>query len=241
MLKLYKIFFKNERYEKVLSIIILIYALSIMILSLPRFDDSYVKKAVLISFGILFTLEYLLKLLATQINKKNFQWTLSFFGLIDLVAILSFCLSFFFHYNFLFLRILRILKVLPINRDNHVSKSLDIILKVIEEKRHDLLASFILLSVLLVIASCAIYCFENGAQPEKFSSIPHSTWWAIITMTTVGYGDIYPITFGGKIIASLFAVIGFGFVALPAGIISTGYIKMRSSHACEKCGHLNKG
>lgn len=212
-----------------------------MTLSLPSFDNSNMKKAILIGFGILFTLEYLLKIGVTLAHKGTFQWTRSFFGLIDLIAILSFCLSFFFPYNFLFLRILRILKVLPINRNNHVSKSLDIILKVIEEKRHDLLASFILLSVLLVIASCAIYCFENGAQPEKFSSILHSIWWAIITMTTVGYGDIYPVTLGGKVTASFFAVIGFGFVALPAGIISTGYMKMRSSYKCEKCGHLSKG
>ena len=92
-----------------------------------------------------------------------------------------------------------------------------------------------------MIASCAIYCFEYPAQPEKFSSILHSFWWAIITMTTVGYGDVYPVTHGGKLVASLFAVIGFGFVALPAAIISTGYIKMRSSHTCEKCGHKNRG
>jgi hypothetical protein len=77
------------------------------------------------------------------------------------------------------------------------------------------MASFIILSVLVLIASCAIYCFENDAQPEKFASIIHSFWCAVITMTTVGYGDIYPVTVGGKIIASLFSAIGFGFIALP--------------------------
>ena len=241
MLKIYQILFKSKRYEKALSVIILIYTFSLITFSLPEFESTHTKKAVLVSFGILFTLEYLLKIAVCAISKNNFKWTRSFFGLVDLTAILSFCLSFIFHYNFLFLRILRILKVLPIKGDNHVSKSLDTILKVIAKKRHDLLASFILLSVLLVIASCAIYCFENEAQPEKFSSILHSTWWAIITMTTVGFGDIYPITLMGKIIASFFAVIGFGFVALPAAIISTGYIKMRSLHPCEKCGYLNKG
>lgn len=238
-MKVYNYISDNELYEKLSSLIVLIYAFCLIFLSFPAFEKALVKEYTLIGFGIFFTLEYVVKFALCIFGKKSLKWTGSFYGIIDFIAIVSFCLSFVFHYNFLFLRILRIIKVLPVNKNNAISKSLDALVLVIKKRRYDLGASFVLLSVLLVIASCAVYCFEYPEQPEKFSSIVHSFWWAIITMTTVGYGDIYPITLGGKIVASLFAVIGFGFVALPAAIISSGYIQMRTPLTCEKCGHIN--
>lgn len=223
------LYFEKEIYQKVLALFIGAYAICLVFLSLPVYADTKLKFIILIIFGSLFSLEYLAKILVSVIRRKNIKWTGSFLGIVDLIAILSFLLSFFLHYNFLFLRILRVVRVFSIFKDNPVSQSVNALTKVINKKKYDLMASFIILSVLVLIASCAIYCFENDAQPEKFASIIHSFWWAVITMTTVGYGDIYPVTVGGKIIASLFSAIGFGFIALPAAIISTGYIKLRTS------------
>ena len=234
------IYFEKENYQKLLALFIGIYAICLIALSLPVYANTKLKYITLLIFGGLFSLEYLAKVVVSVIRGINLKWTGSFLAIVDLIAILSFLLSFFFHYNFLFLRILRVVRVFSIFRDNPVSQSIDALTKVINKKKYDLMASFIILSVLVLIASCAIYCFENTAQPEKFASIIHSFWWAVITMTTVGYGDIYPVTVGGKIIASLFSAIGFGFIALPAAIISTGYLKMRDSYVCEKCSKTNK-
>ena len=220
--------------------IITMYVILLVFLSFPEHSQSSYKDMILSAFGIIFLLEYFIKIAFTLYFKKPLKWILEFYSIIDLIAIVSFSLSFLIHYNFLFLRVLRVIRIFAAFENNRVSRAINTLTEVIQKKRYDLIASFIVLSVLLLIASCAIYCFENEAQPEKFSSILHSFWWAIITMTTVGYGDIYPITAGGKVIASVFALIGFGFITLPAAIISTGYLNMRDRYVCEKCGNANE-
>ena len=234
------LYFEKKPYQKIMAIIISIYVIFLVLLSFPEYSKSSYKSIILTAFGIIFILEYIIKIAVTLYFKKPLKWTLEFYSIIDLLAIVSFSLSFLIHYNFLFLRVLRVIRIFAAFENNRVSRAINTLTEVIQKKRYDLIASFIVLSVLLLIASCAIYCFENEAQPDKFSSIFHSFWWAIITMTTVGYGDIYPITVGGKVIASVFALIGFGFITLPAAIISTGYLNMRDRYVCEKCGNANE-
>ena len=233
MLKVYELhkLIESRTYEKVISILIVLYVLTLIVFSYPSLQGTHVNQIIIVTFGIIFTLEYLLKIFVSLVTKESLKWMTSFLGIIDLVAVLSFLLSLYFPYNFMFLRVLRVLKVLPVNQENPVSKSLSRLIEVIHTKKYDLMASFFLLTVFLVIASCAVFCFENEIQPDKFKSIPHSMWWAIITMTTVGYGDIYPVTPLGKLVGGLFSVIGFGFVALPAAIISTGYINFKGQNS----------
>ncbi|MCM8527026.1 MAG: ion transporter [Lentisphaeraceae bacterium] len=222
------LYFEKGLYQKIVALVIACYVIFLILLSFPEYSESDEKKFILAAFGIIFILEYLSKVAVTLYCGKSLKWTLGFYSVVDLIAILSFSFSYFFHYNFLFLRILRVIRILTVFKNNPVSRALKTLTVVINRKKYDLMASFTILLILLLVASCAIFCFENDAQPQKFSSIIHSFWWAVITMTTVGYGDIYPITAAGKITAAVFALIGFGFITLPAAIISTGYLNMRN-------------
>lgn len=165
---------------------------------------------------IVFTLEYLLRI---YVANRPFRFIFSFFGIIDLLAILPFYLSFGIDLRSLralrFLRLFRILKLVRYNR-----AMLQFTRAIKSAKEQILLFLFVTL-MLIYFSAVGIYYFENEAQPEHFSSIFDSLWWAIITLTTVGYGDVYPITLGGKVFTFFILMIGLGIVAIPTGIISS--------------------
>ena len=129
------------------------------------------------------------------------------------------------------------------------SKSLKTINQVLKETRADLAITLFVAFILLVLSSTLMYYVENDAQPEKFASIGHSFWWAVATLTTVGYGDVYPITAMGKLLSAIIALIGIGFIALPTGIISSAFVdKLRIERIktdtevceCPNCGERFK-
>lgn len=153
---------------------------------------------------------------------KKLKFIFSFYGLIDLLAILPFYLSFGIDLRSIrIFRLFRILKMLRFNQAiRHVSKAFNSI-------KEELLLFFIMASFLLFLSSVGIYYFENEAQPEIFKFIFHSFWWAIATFTTVGYGDIYPITTGGKIFTSVMLLIGLGIIAVPTGLIALALTKTK--------------
>jgi len=171
---------------------------------------------------IFFTLEYLLRII---VSDKPFRFIFSFFGIIDLVAILPFYLTL-----GLDLRSVRIFRLLGLFRAFKVvryNKAIERFRKAfIIAKEEILLFSFLTL-ILLFLSAVGIYYFENNAQPDKFSSVIDSLWWSVATLTTVGYGDVYPITAGGKIFTFAILFIGLGIVAVPAGLISSAFSKVR--------------
>ena len=169
---------------------------------------------------VVFTIEYLLRIYVADSKPK---FVFSFFGIIDLLAILPFYLSFGVDLRSLralrFLRLFRVLKLVRYNRAiNHFTRAIG------SAKEEIFLFIFVTL-ILIYFSAIGIYYFENQAQPEHFSSIFDSLWWAIITLTTVGYGDVYPITVGGKIFTFFVLMIGLGIVAIPTGIISSALTK----------------
>jgi voltage-gated potassium channel len=169
---------------------------------------------------IVFTAEYILRIYVAD-NKPKFIF--SFFGIIDFLAILPFYLSFGVDLRSLrALRFLRLFRVLKLVRYNRAMKHFTTAIKLAKEEI--LLFIFITL-ILIYFSAVGIYYFENQAQPEHFSSIFDSLWWAIITLTTVGYGDVYPITVGGKVFTFFILMIGLGIVAIPTGIISSALTK----------------
>ncbi|WP_296316959.1 ion transporter [Winogradskyella sp. UBA3174] len=169
---------------------------------------------------IIFTFEYIARIYVADSKPK---FIFSFFGIIDLLAILPFYLSFGIDLRSLrLLRMFRLFRLLKLVRYNkamhHFGKAMII------AKEQIVLFMFITL-MLIYFAAVGIYYFENEAQPEHFSSIFESLWWSIVTLTTVGYGDVYPITVGGRIFTFFILLIGLGIVAIPTGIISSSLTK----------------
>lgn len=143
------------------------------------------------------------------------------FALIDMLVLLPAYIGLFGGIDIRTLRVLRLLRLLKLAR---YSRSMFLLWDVICEEARAIGASAFVLGMLLILASSVAYLFEHPAQPEAFSSIPQAMWWAIVTMTTVGYGDVTPVTIAGKIIAAIVSIVGIGMVALPAGLIAAGFV-----------------
>jgi len=134
----------------------------------------------------------------------------------------------------------RLLRIFKLGR---LSKSLQTITSVLKESKSELSITLFVAFILMILSSTLMYYVENEAQPDKFENIGQSLWWSVATLTTVGYGDIYPITGLGKVLSSVIALIGIGFVALPTGIISSAFIsrmqkekESRKECKCPNCG-----
>lgn len=171
---------------------------------------------------IIFTIEYLLRIIVAD---KKLSFIFSFYGMIDLLSILPFYLSTGYDLRslrtFRLFRLLRLLKLLRYNVAVRRFHRAFIIAK------EEMILFLFMTVILLYLASVGIYYFENAAQPEKFASIFHSLWWSVATMTTVGYGDVYPITVGGRIFTFFVLMIGLGIVAVPAGLVASALSKAR--------------
>jgi len=165
---------------------------------------------------IIFTIEYLLRVLVAD---RKLKFIFSFFGLIDLVAILPFYLA--FGIDLRSLRCLRFLRLFRLFKLVRYNKALKHFSKAISMAKEEILLFFFITLILIYLSAVGIYYFENEAQPEHFSSIFDSLWWAIITLTTVGYGDVYPVTVGGRVFTFIILMIGLGIVAIPTGILSS--------------------
>lgn len=149
-------------------------------------------------------------------------------ALIDLMAIAPFFLSFIWPTTVPWLWALRLLRMLKLGR---YSASVSTIMSVVREERAVLSAAIMMLFLLTIFAASGIYVAEHAAQPEKFSSIPISMYWAVVTLTSIGYGDYYPITVAGQLLTMVLAIAGLGMIALPAGILANGFSqKIKTSH-----------
>jgi voltage-gated potassium channel len=142
--------------------------------------------------------------------------------MIDLISILPFYLLLLFP-NLRFVYIISILRLLRLIKISRYSESVRTLGSVLYAKKEELLATAFAVFILLIFASSLIYFVESSAQPQSFGSIPDAMWWGVVTLTTVGYGDIYPITPIGRFLGSILAFLGIGIFALPAGIISSGF------------------
>jgi len=171
----------------------------------------------------LFTAEYLLRV-AVATPKRSF--ILSFFGLIDLSAILPFYLSL----GMVDLRVVRIVRFLRFFRILKLTRYYNAITrfrKALSLVKEELILFSVAAIIVLYISAVGIYFFEREAQPEAFSSVFHSLWWAIVTLTSVGYGDVYPVTVGGRVFTAFVLIVGLGIVAVPTGLIASALSRVR--------------
>lgn len=151
--------------------------------------------------------------------KQRIRWMKSGGAIVDLMAILPAYLNFFVHIDLRFLRVLRLVRLLKLTR---YFVSLQILLRVIQREKGSFQAVIFILVIMIVMSASAIYVVENKAQPEAFSSIPQAMWWAVVTLTTVGYGDVTPVTNLGRLLGAFITILGVGIAALPAGILASG-------------------
>lgn len=192
---------------------------------------------------IIFTIEYLLRVITA--NHKYpaekypyIKYIFSFGAIIDLIAILPFYLPFITGVDLRFLRILRVLRMFRIFKLGRYSESMLIVGRVLKKEKEKLFTTIILTIVMIFIASTVMYYAENTAQPEVFPNIIETTWWAVATFTTVWYGDVYPITLVGKICGGVISLLGIMLIALPSGIICSGFMDElnKEKKTCPHCG-----
>ncbi|MGA1583942.1 MAG: ion transporter [Saprospiraceae bacterium] len=179
---------------------------------------------------LLFTIEYVYRTILNYLLTKGFKYNFSLFGLIDLIAILPFYLPFAFVFDSRSLRMLRLFRALRIMKLSQHSQAIRNLAEVFNRVRSELALTLLLSAILITFCGIIIFYAENPAQPESFNNMGNSIWWALETLTTVGYGDIAPVTPFGKVIASFVAVIGIGLIAIPTGLISATYIELLREH-----------
>ena len=174
---------------------------------------------------VIFSLEYFMRIV---VAKEKSKFIFSFWGIIDLLAILPFYLvTLGMTVDLIMLRSFRLLRLVKILKFGRYQRSLLRFTLAIKIGKEDLFLALASTFIMLLVASFGIYQFENPAQPDQFRSVFDSLWWALSTLTTVGYGDVYPITVGGKIFTGIILMIGLGIVALPAGIIASSLTEAR--------------
>ena len=182
---------------------------------------------------IIFSIEYILRLwtadlLYPELSRGRAIWKFlrSYDGIVDLLTILPF----FFLSGFIVFRMLRVVRIFHLFRINTQYDSFHIIVKVLIEKRNQIFSSLFIIFVLTLASGVGIYNAEHEAQPEVFANAFSGIWWSVSTLLTVGYGDIYPITVIGRIMAIFIAFLGVGAVAIPTGIISAGFVEQYSKN-----------
>ncbi len=202
---------------------------------------------------IVFTVEYLARIWSCTASAKyaaplrgRLRFASKPMVLIDLLAILPFYLPF-LGLDLRFMRAVRLFRFFRIAKLGRYSTALQTLGSVLHSRKEELFSTLLILLLLLLVASSLMYFAENTGQPESFSSIPAAMWWAVATLTTVGYGDVLPVTPLGKLLASFIAILGIGMFALPTGILGAAFVeeiqKVKDGvRICPHCGkHLETG
>jgi voltage-gated potassium channel len=234
--------------------VIVINSVAIILHTIPeiRHDDFYESlfQDVEVVSVIIFTIEYWLRIWSCVENPKypdtlrgRLKYAFSFWGIVDFLGIFPFYFTLLTS-DFGIIRILRVFRLFRLFRITRYSHALKLIRDVIAETKEELVLSFAFIMLTLLISSSAMYYIEHDYQSDKFKSIPGSLWWGVITMTTTGYGDVYPITTAGKILGGIVSMLGVALFSLPTGIMAWGFVnhiqKQKSIHKtrCPHCGEL---
>jgi len=214
----------GRAFSLTIQLLIVLSLLSVAIETLPNISPD--TRRALRYFEIftvtVFTIEYLLRIVTAD---KPRDFIFSFYGMIDFCAIAPFYISTGLDLRALRgFRLLRVFRVFKLVRYNQAMQRYH---RAFVMSREELVLFGMVASIVLYLAGLGIYYFENPAQPEVFSSVFHSLWWAVITLTTVGYGDMVPVTLGGRLFTFVLLVIGIGVVAVPTAILSSALSKAR--------------
>ena len=209
-----------------IQILIIISLISFSLETLPDLSEQQRDQLHLIEMivVILFSFEYLLRIYVAE-NKLSYIF--SFYGIIDLLAVVPFYLS--TGLDLRTVRLFRLLRLLQLFKLFKYSKALQRFHRAFVLVKEEMCIFGVVALIMLYLSAVGIYYFENAVQPELFKSIFHSLWWALTTLTTVGYGDMFPITAGGKVFTFFVLLVGLGIVAVPTGLIATALSQTRTA------------
>jgi voltage-gated potassium channel len=252
----------DNRWDKVINIfivvLIILNVVAVMLETMPSIEKNADAMLFFHYFDIvsviIFTIEYVMRVWSSNHEEKykgrfrgRLKYMLSPGALVDLLAILPSYLQAFIGLDLRILRMLRLMRFFRLFRLTAYTKPAQMINNVFRKRKNELALSFILAIFLIIIASCVMYFAEHlhpapGATASLFTSIPKTIWWSVVTLTTTGYGDMYPVTNLGKGLASIIMMTGVAFFALPAGIITAGFIdefrltRIKKTNRCPHCG-----
>ena len=219
-------------FDVIIQILIILSIITFSIDTLPNLSraERELLDTIELTSVIVFTIEYLLRVIAAE-NRVKFIF--SFYGIIDLLAVAPFYLSIGLDLRSLrSLRLMRIFRIFKLVRYNRALKRFN---RAISLAREEIVIFLSAAIILIYLTAVGIYFFEHEAQPDKFDNIFDSLWWAVVTLTTVGYGDIYPVTIGGKLFTVIILFIGLGIVAVPTGLLASALNTARQEeHEQEK-------
>lgn len=221
----------NRLFSGFIVLLIILNVSAIILESYKPIGEMYHKEFHLFNIFsvIVFTLEYFARIWVSIESphsdrskpiKSRIKYSLSPVSLIDLLAIAPFYLSFIFAIDLRYLRMLRMIRLLKLT---HYFKGLHLFMDVLKKELPSIGAAIIIMSVLVILSASVMYGVEHEAQPDVFDSIPSAIWWSVVTMTTVGYGDVTPVTFLGKFISIFIMLLGVGIVALPAAMLAAKF------------------
>ena len=217
-------------FDMVIIALIMLSVGELILASVPGMLDRYFWLFVMVEIvtAVVFSIEYILRMWSCTVDERyqkpisgRIRYALTPLVLIDFISILPYYLTLLIPgVNVTFLRTLRVFRFFKLGR---YSRSFQVMIRVLKRNSEALLGTVFIIMVVLIIASSLMYQIEHGAQPEVFSSIPEAMWWGIVTIATIGYGDMVPITAEGKVLGFVISLVGIGLFALPAGILASGF------------------
>ncbi len=242
--------YKGDLPSRVFDIFIsVVIILNILAMTLSTFDTlapaGPLFETIELVTVVVFSIEYILRIWTADLLYpgrsaigSRIRFLFSYDGVIDLLTIMPF----YFLSGFIVFRMLRVVRIFRLFKINSQLDSFNIITSVLKEKRNQIISSVFIILILMLASSIGMYSAEHAAQPEVFENAFSGIWWSISTLMTVGYGDIYPITVVGKIMAIFTALLGVGVVAIPTGIISAGFVEQyqKSEHSDRKYRDLSR-
>ena len=213
----------SKKVEISIQIIIVFSLICFTIETIPGLDSETYKLLgnLEIFFVAIFTLEYAARI---YFSKHKVKFIFSFFGILDVIAVLPFSLS--LGFDLKTLRAVRFIRAFSLLKLTRYNKAVDLLGDALKKSKEELFVFTFLASSLLYLTSVGIYYFEKDLQPEEFGSVPQALWWSVVTLTSVGYGDVTPISTGGKVFTSFILFLGIGLVSVPSAILVSAFSKV---------------
>jgi len=240
----------SRAFHIVIFILIILNVLAVMAQSVEVIDIRHARAFALFELAsvTIFSAEYLLRVWSCVESPDyarpvtgRIRFMLTPMAFVDLLAILPFYV-FILTIDLRSLRVLRLTRILRVAKLGRYSRSLRMIGNVFRERREELVLSFAMMAMLVIVAACLMYYAEHEAQPRAFPHIPAAMWWAVVTLTTVGYGDVFPVTGAGRILGAVIAILGIGMFALPTGLFGAAFAEAirRQRQAPRTCPHCGR-